>query len=156
MRFEVVEAKVWHCGAIVRRLRHEHASAMVMLGLSSHHNIRAVFDDSSFRRAWLVDGKLAGLGGVTGPMIATDGLIWLALTEDAARYRVAAAREATRQLAQIMTTKHRLHTTLIPEDRTALRFATRLGFEVDHFNPIPAGNGRVLSVSITRRALQAA
>jgi hypothetical protein len=154
--FDVTEAKVWHCGAIIRRLRSEHKAAVAWLGLNSHREIRDKFDASSFSRAWWVDGKLSGLGGIMGSALSTSGFVWLALTEEAAAHPYAVAREATRQMAEIMQAKHVLRTTLIPEDRTALRFATRLGFEIEHPTPIPVGRGCVLSVIFARRGQIAA
>ena len=145
-RFEIIEARPFHCGAIVRRLREEHRAAIAGLGINSHRSIRTNFDDSTFRKAWLIDGRLAGLGGVTGPALSSDGLIWLALTEEASRHPFAVAREARRQMDEIMTVKRTLYTCLIPEDKTALRFAMRLGFEIVNSTPIPVGNGRVISV----------
>lgn len=155
-RFEIVEAKSWHCGQIVRRLRWQHRSALAVLGVKSHHEIRHKFDDSAFRRAWLIDGQLAGLGGVTGPAIASEGMVWLALTDEAMDYPVAVAREARRQLDGLFVTKHRLFTFLASQDHDAMKFAMWLGFEVNNPTPIPVGNGHVLSVSYSRAALQAA
>ena len=151
-RFEVTEAKIWHCGAIIRRLRDEHKDAIGWLGLNSHREIRDRFDASvSFRRSFYVDGHLSGLGGVTGPAIASDGMIWLALTEQACWHPYAVAREAKRQLAEIMQVKRTLTTTLIPTDKTALRFALKLGFEVDEPIPIPVGSGHVVTVRFGRK-----
>lgn len=148
-RFEVTEAKVWHCGAIIRRLREEHKAAVCWLGLNSHREIRGRFDASvSFRRSFFVDGHLAGLGGVAGPAISSDGVVWLALTEQACRHAYVVAREAKRQIAEIMQVKRTLTTSLIPTDKAALRFALRLGFEMDSPTPIPLGNGEVISVRL--------
>jgi hypothetical protein len=155
-RFDVTEAKVWHCGAIIRGLRSEHKAAVAWLGLNSHREIRDKFDASTFRRAWFIDNRLSGLGGVVGSALSTDGFIWLALTQDGANHSYAVAREAVRQMAEIMRVKHVLRTTLIPEDKTALRFATRLGFEIEHSTPVPVGQGHVLSVIFARRGQIAA
>ncbi len=146
VKFEVTEAKIWHCGSIVRRLRDEHFHALSGLGINSHQEIRDKFDASMFVRALFIDDHLVGLGGVTGTAISTDGFIWLALTEEASQYPVAIAREAKRQIDEIMKIKRTLYTSLIPSDKTALRFALRLGFELEHTTPVPAGQGYVLSV----------
>lgn len=146
MKFEIVPAKIWHSGQIIRQLREEHRYAAAWLGINSHQEIRDRFDASLFAKSWLIDGKLAAMGGVCGSVLSDEGFVWLALTEEAARYRYAAAREARRQIAEIMVVKRNLFTTLIPEDRTALRFAMRLGFEVVSPTPIPVGNGSVIPV----------
>lgn len=128
MRLETIPGRAFHCGQIARRLRTEHAQAVAILGISAHHEIRARFDDSSFCRALLIDGELAGLGGVTGSLMASVGCVWLALTAQALRYPVAIAREAQRQIDEIMRTKHELVTFLVDGDRSSRRFAVALGF----------------------------
>lgn len=155
-RFQIIEAKLHHCGAIVRRLREEHQEAVAWLGINSHREIRDKFDASAFRRGWMIDGRLAGLGGVVGTSLSSEGFIWLALTNEASRHPYAVAREARRQLDEIMVVKHVLYTWLIPEDRTALRFATRLGFEIADLTPRPVGRGYMIAVRYTRNKLERA
>jgi hypothetical protein len=154
--FGVTEAKIWHCGQIIRRLREEHRHAAAWIGLNSHREIRGRFEASIFRRSYFIDGHLIGIGGVEGPQLSTDGLVWLALTSEAAEHPIAVAREARRQLAEIMILKRTLSTTLIPTDKTALRFALRLGFELEHTTPIPFGAGHVIAVRYSREARRAA
>ncbi len=145
-RFAILEAQPYHCGQIVRKLREEHQEAITWLGINSHREIRDKFDASTFRRAWTIDGRLAGLGGVVGTAISSEGFVWLALTNEASRHPYAVAREAIRQIDEIMVTKRTLHTCLIPEDKTALRFASKLGFEIIDPIPRPVGRGRVIAV----------
>lgn len=145
-RFEVIPGKPYHCGAMIRRLRAEHRAAVATLGLSPHHSLRSNFDISLFTRAWLIDGELAGLGGVTGSEISSTGYVWLALSEKATKFPIEIVKEARRQLARIMVTKRDLVTLIIPEDKTSLRFATWLGFETVDPTPIPCGTGRVVLI----------
>lgn len=156
MKFEVKEAKLFHCGEIIRQLREEHQRALITLGARPHRAIRSSFEDSYYRKAWFIDGTLCGMGGVCGSSLSTEGMVWLALTEEAMAHPLVAARTARRYLDALMVTKHRLFTHLIPEDKLAMRFAIRLGFELDHSTPIPVGNGTVLSVSYSRDAKRAA
>lgn len=156
MKFEVIEAREYHCGAIVRRLRESQRAAVIGLGVNPHREIRRNFDASSFRRAWLVDGHVAALFGVAGPLIATSGYCWLALTDQGARYPIEVVKETRRQFAVIMQTKREIYTTLLPEDKAAFRFATFLGFEVAHTTPIPYGTGRVIAVRYRPNLAEAA
>ena len=126
--FTIIEAKPHHCGQMARMLRHEHAQAVAMLGMDSHRELRARFDASSFRRAWLADDRLAALGGVTGPILSSMGYVWLAFSESATRYPLAIIKEARRQLAQIATVKRSLATSILDGDETSKRFAVFLGF----------------------------
>ena len=127
-RFEIVEPKVWHVGQMIRRLRREHLRAIAVLGVSGHHELRDRFDESMYCRAWLIDGRLAALGGVTGSALSFDGMVWLALSHEAARYPLATVREARRQLDFLVRTRARLYTTILDADETAKRFAAFVGF----------------------------
>ena len=133
--FQMIEARPYHCGQMVRLLRIEHQQAVAHLGFSLHHELRDRFDSSSFRRAWLIDGKLAALGGVTGGKMNGTGFLWLAISETARRYPVAIVKEARRQLAEIMLVKRELATTILNGDAAARRLAIYLGFHVADDGP---------------------
>lgn len=126
--FDLIEAKPWHCGQMARALRVEHHRAVLGLGCHAHRELSGVFELSFFRRAFLVDGRLVALGGVIGSLLSTTGFVWLAVSEGAARHKVAIVREARRQLAQLAQVKRTLVTSLLPGDETAKRFAAYLGF----------------------------
>ncbi len=97
--FEIIEARPWHCGQMCRQLRHEHAQALVRMAVNSHREMKSCFDQSSYSRAWLIDGRLGAIGGVTGSLLDPAGYVWLAISQDAMRYPKAVVREARRQLA---------------------------------------------------------
>jgi hypothetical protein len=126
--FTIIEAKPYHCGQMVRLLRHEHQQVIARIGANSHRELRAHFDNSSFRRTWLIDGKLGALGGVTGGKLSSGGLVWLAVAHNAMKYPLAMVREARRQLDEIMTVKRDLVTTILEGDEASKRFAIFLGF----------------------------
>lgn len=128
-KFEIIEAKPFHCGQISRILRYEHQRQLMLLGISIHAQMRAIFDASYYRKAWMIDGKLAGLGGVEGSLMGSTGLIWMALSERAMRYPVAIVRTAREQLEAISVTKTELYTTVISDDPAAQRLAVFLGFQ---------------------------
>lgn len=133
--FEIVEAKPWHCGQMLRILRAEHRNALAKIGSNPHAELRRQFAESSFRKAWLIDGKLAALGGVNGMMLSGWGFIWLVLSEQARRYPIAIVKEARRQLDEIMIAKRELSTTILPDDAAARRLAIYLGFHVADEGP---------------------
>jgi hypothetical protein len=128
-RFEVVEGRPWHCGQIVRTLRRDHAEVLSRLGLDAHKMLRACFDDSSFRRAWLIDGRLGAIGGVMGTSASCHGFVWIAFSEEATKYPIEIVREARKQLRGIMSHRHELVTSLVLSDITSVRFAKFLGFK---------------------------
>lgn len=134
--FQIIDAKPFHCGAMARALRGDHRRAVLALGVDVHRELRARFDASALRRAWLIDGQLAGLGGVTGMSLSAHGMIWLALAQEAVdRFPVAMMRTARAQLAQFMAIKRELVTVLLAGDAAAVRFALHLGFEYEAPDP---------------------
>lgn len=141
--FQIVEAKPYHCGQMARLLRAEQGESVAALGMDAHRELRDRFRNSSFRKAWLIDGRLAGLGGVEGTLLASQGYLWLALTKQATRHPVAMVKEARRQLEEICQFRDKVETLLIGGDDASLRFALAVGFE-------PAGP-RVLRFGINYR-----
>lgn len=135
--FQIIPAKPWHCGAMVRRLRLEHRIAVARLGLDSHRELFDRFGQSTLRRALLIDGRLEALGGVTGSALSGEGYVWLALSAKAARYPLVLVREARRQLEMAMQTRSVLVTTVLDGDEAAKRFAIFLGF-------VPAGDAQAM------------
>jgi hypothetical protein len=128
-RFAIIEARAHFCGQMARALRHEHKAAVMGLHAHCHRELRARFDRSDWTRAWMVDGRLAALGGVCGSLLSPTGYVWLAFSESALRHPVAIVRETKRQLDEIMITKRELLTLILHEDARSMRFAEFLGFE---------------------------
>lgn len=129
---EILEARPHHCGAMVRRLRMEHAVAFAKVGLNPHRELRATFMASAYRRAAFLDGRLAALWGVRGSILSASGFVWLCLTNEASRHPVMVLREARRQLDGIMRTKTEVYTTVLHADDAALRLCSWLGFHTGH------------------------
>lgn len=127
-KFEIIEARAFHCGEIVRKLRPSIVAAMTRLGMSPHAELRARFADSAFRRAWLIDGELMAIGGVTGTGLATEGYVWLALANSATKYPHTIIREIARQMGQIMATRALVYAYILPGDDVSRRFAIAIGF----------------------------
>lgn len=140
MQTQIVEAKPYHLGRILRRLRDEHRAGLIATGVNAHRELRDMFAASSFRYAWLVDGQLAAVGGVTGSMLSSAGQVWLAVAEDATRFPLAMVKEARRQLARILASKTELTTTILCGDKTSRRFAAFLGFRDKALPYLPPGN----------------
>jgi hypothetical protein len=127
--YRLIDAKPWHCGQIVRALYAEQHAATVAMGTNNaHREMRLCFDASCIRKAWLIDDRLAALGGISGMTLASSGYIWLAVTKEARRHRFAFVREARRQLAAVMTIKREITAAIIQGDKVGYRFALFLGF----------------------------
>lgn len=126
--FQVIEAKPFHCGQMIRRLRAEQASAVISLGLDAHRELRARFNESSYCQAWAIDGRLAAIGGVTGTILSGTGHIWIAISREAVRFPIAVTRMVQRQLSAVMMTRHLVYTSVLDGDVKSRDFAVYLGF----------------------------
>ncbi len=143
--FTLTEAKPYHCGQMIRLLRKEQRNAMIALGVDQHRQLRTCFDGSAWRKAWLIDGKLAGLGGVLGTQLSSGGYIWLAFSDEATKHPQVMVKLVRRELAEIMQVKRMLVTTVYGEDKTSARFAEFMGFTEDGLDPDPEQRRYVLS-----------
>lgn len=131
-KFAVIDAKPWHVGQMIRRMRGRHREEMIALGLDTHRELRATFNASAVRRAWLIDGDIAAIGGVAGTLADSIAFVWLVISEDATRYPLAFVRAARTELDAVMASRVELFTTVLPGDLDALRFAAFMGFHIAH------------------------
>lgn len=148
MHVEVMEAKLWHCGEMARKLRTEHSDALRTIGVSCHHELRRQFDASVFRKAMFINGRLVALGGVNGMKISVWGFVWFVLTEDARQHPIAVTKMVIQQIKEVMGIYREISTTIIPTDESAKRLAIFLGFHVSD-----DGEGRPAKDRASRRRL---
>src|SRR5271168_3608909 len=97
-RWEIREARLHDCGKMSRLIRLEHRIAVEQVRANLHAELQARYFESSFCRSLFIDGKLAAIGGVTGPEIATHGYVWVAISQEASKYPISLVKEAKRQL----------------------------------------------------------
>lgn len=133
--FTVIEARPWHCGQMTRILRIEQTAAMAGAGIDVHRELRTMFDNSMFRRAWLIDGRLAAMGGVAGSPLESTAYLWMAMSREAQRHPVALVKMLRGQLREARATHPMLVTTLLPEDEASIRFAVFMGFHIRRSGP---------------------
>jgi hypothetical protein len=131
--YEIVEARLHHCGQMARMMRPQQRAAIIAAGFDPHRVMCERFRESSIRRAWLIDGRLAGIGGVTGTLLSPFGSVWVVPADWACReHPIALARVAARELDRIMQTHSEVATVLVGDDEPARRLAVFLGFHVGH------------------------
>ena len=136
MRIEEIEAKPWHCGQLCRSLRAEHRQILDHMQVPTHRELREAFEASSIVRSWTIDGRLAAMAGVTGPAATSNGVLWMAITDEMVLHPVPVARHALRFVRRIMRTKRHLSTSVLAGDKAGIAFAYFLGFMVDGREPI--------------------
>lgn len=152
MRIEQIEAQVWHCGQLSRTLRAEHRAVLDHMQAPTHRELRDTFEDSCFRRSWLLDGKLAAMAGVKGPLATSDGGLWMVITDEMAKHPFAICKHALRYLDEVMRLKTYLGTGVFSDDRGGVAFAYFLGFMVDGREPVNGVPAMQMSYSARKAA----
>lgn len=123
-----VEAKRFQCGRMARMLRRDHADVLAETSRSIHRQLVDAFDASIIRRAWYFDGALVALGGMVGTLADSEGIIWMALSEEMSRmHPIAVSRGAARFVRECSRTRS-LSTDILKADKTSYQFALHLGF----------------------------
>ena len=146
--FKIIDPPGHFCGKMIRILRSEHKDVLDRFGLNAHRELKSMFDSSAFRRAWVIDGELAALGGVSGSPLETASYVWVAFSQLARKYPVQLIKEARKQLRIVMATRKELVTTVLPEDEAAMRLAVFMGFHCAH-----TGRGQPALSKFSRRDL---
>jgi hypothetical protein len=140
--FQTVRARRADCFTIARTLRPKQRAAMIALGLRPFEEFQDAYDNTLAPKAWFINGELAAVGGVAGSAVSPYGFLWLALAEHATKYPVAVVKECARQFRDVLTIKRHVITTLLPDDRSAWRFADFFDFDVSA--PIPYRDGLIV------------
>lgn len=148
LRLDVQEAKLHHIGRLVRRMRTQHVSSLLTIGVNVHRELHTAFHASYYRRTAFLEGEIFALWGCTGSFLSPAGIIWLAIAKVAEQHPILLLKEARRQMDAMMVTKRELTTHVIGNDEAAKRFTAFLGFHVDH-TPL----GEAASSKWARRSL---
>lgn len=132
IEYRTVEARPYHLTRIVRRIRAEDASAAEALGIDARSELQRIFDASPYRRAWLVDGAVTAVGGVTGTAASSTGVLWLVTSRDLGRHARQFFSVGIDNLRAILETRSHVDAVMLRSDDAARRFATHFGFRLRH------------------------
>jgi hypothetical protein len=131
--FEVREAKPWHVGQMARILRKDLAEHIQKNDMNIHKEMKKVFNESYYRKIWLIDGKLSAIGGVAGSAISCTGFIWVALNSNSSSFPIEMVKESRRQINLALQFHSKLIATTFYGDIRSRRFIEFFGFtEYDH------------------------
>jgi len=128
--YSIVDAKLWHCGAMSRKLCAGRWLAYKAAGIDAKAQLRGLWAASIVRRSCLIDGRLVAIWGLTGTILARTGHVWLVIAPEAAEHPRELVREVRAQIAEFSRDRT-LRATVAMQDGTALRFARFLGFIED-------------------------
>lgn len=131
--FQLIEARPHHCGQMARRLVEEGDATAVSLGVSdTHREMRTCFDGSWYARAWLIDDRIAAIGGLMGTRLSMRGYLWFVLSDLGRKHRFALVRMLRIQIEDLTRSRRELMLAVVADSKCRgrdVRFASFLGFE---------------------------
>jgi hypothetical protein len=124
----IVEAESRHVGMIAAQLTEEDRAAFVGLGCDPRRIIRGFFRQSGYRRAALIDERPVAIWGITGPWLASTGILWLRLAPRLRKLPRLVVEEGRLELMRMLDMRQELTCYIHWDNRRAQRFAEFFGF----------------------------
>lgn len=145
----IVPCTLGHLREIARTMRGDDRAEFERAGYNPRHRLHALWRDTIAPRAALIDGEVAAVWGDAAPLLAAEGLMWLATAPPIERLPLAFFRETRREVAEALRLRRSLMSCIVcPYDR-AERFFRMLGFAISEplwrdgveYRQIRIGNG---------------
>lgn len=121
-------ATIAHVYDLARNLREEDRAELG--DMDPRAAVRKCWRMSVIRRTALVDGEVAAMWGMAGPILASVGEIWLLTTPAIERAPVAFIRGAKSEIERMLAVRDKLTGVVCPTYRRATRFLEVLGFTI--------------------------
>lgn len=117
-------------------LRPEDRAEITGLALEPRAIVRASFRGAIMRRTAFVDGEIAAMWGLGGPMLGDEGTPWLLTTAAVERVPVIFIKVARAQVAEMLTHRAYLSNYVAASYRGACRLLETLGFTLEAPQPL--------------------
>lgn len=139
-RWQIIDCEPCHLRTLARTLRREDAEEVMALGQRSWRVLLEAWRASAVRRTALVDGEVAACWGVCGPMTGGTGIPWLLTAPAIERVWIDFAREARREVREMLEVYPDLENYVHAPYKRAVGFLKVLGFAIDEPKPLaPTG-----------------
>jgi hypothetical protein len=136
MTYEIRAATLADIRALVRTARPLDRAEVEGWGLCWKHTLHALYRDSATKRVALVDGEVAAIWGVQGPVMSDDAAPWLFTTPAVERAKLAFFRETKREIEAMLVTHRRLRAYVLASYEQSLRFFHAMGFSFGDPEPV--------------------
>jgi len=134
-RYQIIEARHEHVWKLARRLREEDRVFAAAAGFAPRDLLFRMWRDSPYRRAAIIDGRVAALWGCYGTLLSPTAEAWLMTGPEVERLPIASIKEARRELATMLENKVELLTAVEARSQRAIGFARILGFKLEPPQP---------------------
>ncbi len=136
MNYEIRAATLADIRALANAARPMDRAEVEGWGLCWRHTLQFLYRDSTIKRVALVDGEVAAIWGVQGPIVGDDGSPWLFTTPAVERARLAFFRETKREIEAMLVTHRRLRAYTLASYERSIRFFHALGFSFGDPEPV--------------------
>lgn len=133
---EVVPATREHVRIVVRDMRPIDRAEIERRGYHVRHLTHYLYRHSTTRKTVLVDGAVAAVAGLYGPLLDDESQPWLFTTPEIERAKVTFFREVRREIHDALLCHRRLSTYVLASYTQSIRFYTALGFKIGPPEPI--------------------
>lgn len=130
-------AEVGHIYRLADTLRPGDRREVLALCSNVRRAIRDVFRGSFYRRTALVDGEVAAVWGMGGPLLSDTAQVWMLTTPAVERVPVSYAKLARRGVLEMLAIKPRLEGLVAVDYPEAVGFLRLIGFTIH--DPQPRG-----------------
>lgn len=154
MRVEVRESKIGDVYRLAAALRAGDRAEVAALGLDPRDAIRRSYRDAILRRSYFVDGDLAAMSGLCGPLLSDIGEPYLMTTAAAERAPVSFLRLARAAVAEMLRHRLRLEGQVDASYHRACRLLEVLGFTVSEPRPIGPNGALFRSYAIVHAEMK--
>lgn len=135
MIVEVRPSEVSDIYRLAANLRAADADEVRALGLDPAFAIRRSYRDAILRKSYYVDGELAAMSGLCGPLLADIGEPYLMTTPAVERAKVSFIRCARAAVDEMLVQRLRLEGYVAASYTRACRLLEVLGFELSEARP---------------------
>lgn len=136
MLVTVKESTISDVYRLAKGLRAEDAAEVAALGVASAAALRSNFRAAILRRSYFVDGELAAMSGLCGPMLSDIGQPYLLTTAVAERVPIAFVKHGRAAVADMLRHRLRLEGYVAASYCRACRFVEMAGFTLDPPRPL--------------------
>lgn len=149
---EVRASEVADIYRLAANLRAGDADEVRALGLDPAFAIRRSYRDAILRRTYFVDGELAAMSGLCGPLLADIGEPYLMTTPAAERAKVSFIRCARAAVDEMLAHRLRLEGHVAASYTQACRLLEVLGFTLSEARPFGSNGALFRTYSKVRDA----
>lgn len=139
MTYSIVPTRVLHVKQIAALMCDAACMTIQDAGHDPRRTVHRAFVSSHYCRTALIDNRPVAMWGMSGNLLSDHAMVWLVLSDEAAKLPLAVVKCARRELEIMHDMGGTLYATIGRDDEPAAIFARTLGFRPTHDASAPEG-----------------